>query len=100
MKFWVGEVNSTATCDHVTLQARLEEYPEFEYLRNILYQYMCGRQPLILVKVLSAIVKFTPEQVGLFVCLICITIGFLRQVDEIMRLEERKQSYLPALGLS
>ena len=48
---------------HVTLQARLEEYPEFEYLRNILYQYMCGRQPLILVKVLSAIVKFTPEQV-------------------------------------
>ena len=47
-----------------SLQARLEEYPEFEYLRNILYQYMCGRQPLILVKVLSAIVKFTPEQVG------------------------------------
>ena len=45
------------------LQARLEEYPEFEYLRNILFQYMCGRQPLILVKVLSAIVKFTPEQV-------------------------------------
>ena len=45
------------------MQARLEEYPEFEYLRNILYQYMCGRQPLILVKVLSAIVKFTPEQV-------------------------------------
>ena len=44
-------------------QARLEEYPEFEYLRNILFQYMCGRQPLILVKVLSAIVKFTPEQV-------------------------------------
>jgi len=63
--------------------ARLEEYPEFEYLRNILFQYMCGRQPLILVKVLSAIVKFTPEQ-----------------VEEIMRLEERKQSYLPALGLS
>merc|ERR1712038_1904370 len=29
-------------------QARLEEYPEFEYLRNILFQYMCGRQPLIL----------------------------------------------------
>merc|ERR1712013_815075 len=33
---------------------------------------MCGRQPLILVKVLSAIVKFTPEQ-----------------VEEIIRLEEK-----------
>ena len=59
---------------------------------------MCGRQPLILVKVLSAIVKFTPEQV---------TFGFQNlvgtiflQVEEIIRLEERKQSYLPALGLS
>ena len=61
---------------------------------------MCGRQPLILVKVLSAIVKFTPEQVGICFLLIYIAIGFLRQVDEIMRLEERKQSYLPALGLS
>ena len=84
----------------MTLQARLEEYPEFEYLRNILYQYMCGRQPLILVKVLSAIVKFTPEQVGISVLLIYWTISFLPKVDEIMRLEERKQSYLPALGLS
>ena len=59
-----------------SLQARLEEYPEFEYLRNILFQYMCGRQPLILVKVLSAIVKFTPEQVGISILLICITTDF------------------------
>ena len=29
----------------------LEDNPEFEYLRNILYEYMLGRQPLILAKV-------------------------------------------------
>jgi hypothetical protein len=29
----------------------LEDNPEFEYLRNILYEYMLGRQPMILVKV-------------------------------------------------
>ena len=28
----------------------LEDNPEWEYLRNILYEYMCGRQPLILAK--------------------------------------------------
>jgi len=61
----------------------LEDYPEFEYLRNILYEYMMGRQPLILVKVLSAIVKFSPDQ-----------------VNAIVKAEERKQSYLSALGLS
>merc|ERR1719350_2540434 len=61
----------------------LEDYPEFEYLRNILYEYMMGRQPLILVKVLSAIVKFSPDQ-----------------VNAILKTEEKKQSYLAALGLS
>ena len=30
--------------------AALEDNPEWEYLRNILYEYMCGRQPLILAK--------------------------------------------------
>merc|ERR1712034_232118 len=61
----------------------LEDYPEFEYLRNILYEYMMGRQPLILVKVLSAIVKFSPDQ-----------------VNAIVKAEEKKQSYLASLGLS
>eukprot|EP00092_Neocalanus_flemingeri_P054245 GFUD01063881.1.p1 GENE.GFUD01063881.1~~GFUD01063881.1.p1 ORF type:complete len:1583 (+),score=606.32 GFUD01063881.1:211-4959(+) len=61
----------------------LEDYPEFEYLRNILYEYMMGRQPLILVKVLGAIVKFSPDQ-----------------VSAIVKAEERKQSYLASLGLS
>jgi len=61
----------------------LEDYPEFEYLRNILYEYMMGRQPLILVKVLSAIVKFSPDQ-----------------VSAIVKAEEKKQSYLATLGIS
>jgi len=61
----------------------LEDYPEFEYLRNILYEYMMGRQPMILVKVLSAIVKFSPDQ-----------------VSAIVKAEEKKQSYLASLGLS
>ena len=29
----------------------IEDNPEFEYLKNILYEYMMGQQPLILVKV-------------------------------------------------
>jgi hypothetical protein len=34
----------------------LEDNPEFEYLRNILYEYMLGRQPMILVKVGSMLI--------------------------------------------
>merc|ERR1719300_409243 len=65
------------------LPISLEDYPEFEYLRNILYEYMMGRQPMILVKVLAAIVKFSPDQ-----------------VSSIVKAEERKQSYLASLGFS
>merc|ERR1719309_1620657 len=43
-------------------QLSIEESPEFEYMRNILYEYMMGRQPLVLAKVLSTIVKFTDDQ--------------------------------------
>jgi len=63
-------------------QERVEDSPEFEYLRNILYEYMMGHQPLILVKVLAAIVKFSPEQ-----------------ASAILKAEEKKQSYLANLGL-
>lgn len=61
----------------------LEDSPEFEYMKNILYQYMLGQQPLILSKVLSTIAKFSDEQ-----------------VNEITKHETRKQSYLKTLGLS
>jgi len=40
----------------------LEEATELEYLRNILFEYMMGRQPTTLAKVVAAVVKFTPEQ--------------------------------------
>ena len=35
----------------VNTEQSLEDNPEFEYLRNILYEYMCGKQPIILAKV-------------------------------------------------
>ncbi|KAL1464688.1 hypothetical protein WDU94_004312 [Cyamophila willieti] len=34
---------------------------ELEYLRNVLYEYMMGKEPLVLARVLAAIVKFDPE---------------------------------------
>lgn len=40
----------------------LENDTEHEYLRNILYEYMMGKEQLVLAKVLSAIVKFNEEQ--------------------------------------
>ena len=41
----------------------LEEATEFEYLKNILYQYMMGKEQLTLAKVLTTVVKFNPDQV-------------------------------------
>ncbi|RZF47178.1 hypothetical protein LSTR_LSTR004887 [Laodelphax striatellus] len=40
----------------------IEDCTEMEYLRNILFEYMMGKEPVIMAKVLSAIVKFDPEQ--------------------------------------
>ncbi|TRY78268.1 hypothetical protein TCAL_10647, partial [Tigriopus californicus] len=40
----------------------LEEATEFEYLKNILYQYMLGKESLTLAKVLATVVKFDAEQ--------------------------------------
>lgn len=40
----------------------LDEAAEFEYLRNILYQYMLGKETQTLAKVLCAVVKFNDEQ--------------------------------------
>ncbi|KAJ4439450.1 hypothetical protein ANN_07574 [Periplaneta americana] len=35
---------------------------ELEYLRNILYEYMMGREPVVLARVIAAVVKFDSEQ--------------------------------------
>jgi len=84
--FGVPTVNNTphpASSNNVKSGQSIEDNPEWEYLRNILYEYMCGRQPLILAKVLSAIVRFTPDQ-----------------VNAVLKAEEKKQSYLSSIGLS
>lgn len=40
----------------------LEGSTEIEYLRNILFEYMMGRETLVLTRVISAVVKFDQEQ--------------------------------------
>ena len=61
----------------------LEEATEYEYLKNILYQYMLGKESTTLAKVLATVVKFSPEQ-----------------VENIVTHEEKKASVLGTLGLS
>ena len=61
----------------------LEEATEYEYLKNILYQYMLGKESLTLAKVLSTVVKFSPEQMA-----------------NIVTHEEKKASVLGTLGIS
>ena len=69
------------TSNHCNHNHSLEEATEYEYLKNILYQYMMGRESTTLSKVLSAVVKFSPEQ-----------------QKEIGIREEHKQSFLTSLG--
>ncbi|XP_054267891.1 putative leucine-rich repeat-containing protein DDB_G0290503 isoform X1 [Macrosteles quadrilineatus] len=40
----------------------VQDCTEMEYLRNILYEYMMGKEPLVLAKVLCALVKFDENQ--------------------------------------
>ncbi|XP_037089186.1 GRIP1-associated protein 1-like isoform X4 [Pollicipes pollicipes] len=62
--------DSAATLDAVT---------EVEYLRNILYEYMMGREPLTLAKVITAVLKFNSEQTA-----------------KVLEKEEQRQSLLPS----
>ena len=57
-------VSETNHVNHGSLMPSyaLEEATEFEYLKNILYQYMMGKQTLTLAKVLTTVVKFSPEE--------------------------------------
>ncbi|KAL3318695.1 hypothetical protein Ciccas_002648 [Cichlidogyrus casuarinus] len=41
----------------------LHEAMEFEYLKNILSQYMCGKETSVLARVVCTIMKFSQEQV-------------------------------------
>lgn len=40
----------------------LEDSTEIEYLRNILFEYMMGRETMVLARVIAAVVKFDQEQ--------------------------------------
>lgn len=40
----------------------LDDSTEIEYLRNILYEYMMGRETLVLARVIAAVVKFDQDQ--------------------------------------
>lgn len=40
----------------------LEDSTEIEYLRNILFEYMMGKETLVLAKVIAAVVKFDQDQ--------------------------------------
>lgn len=44
------------------LNVHIPEATEFEYLRNILFEYMMGREPVTLTKVISAVLRFNQDQ--------------------------------------
>ncbi|PNF25338.1 hypothetical protein B7P43_G10936 [Cryptotermes secundus] len=55
---------------------------ELEYLRNILYEYMMGKEPIVLARVIAAVLKFDTEQ-----------------TSRILQKEEQKQTLLGQLGI-
>jgi len=61
---------------------KLEDASEFPYLKNVLYQYMLGKESETLVRVLATVAKFTPEE-----------------LNEVIRHEEKKHSLLSSLGI-
>ncbi len=76
----VNHHENTAVCNH---SHTLEEAAEFEYLKNVLFQYMMGKESTTLARVLGTVVKFTPQE-----------------LQEVIKHEERKQSVLSSLGIS
>ncbi|KAK0166461.1 hypothetical protein PV328_004881 [Microctonus aethiopoides] len=61
----------------------LDDSTEIEYLRNILYEYMMGRETLVLARVIAAVVKFDQDQ-----------------THKILKKEEDKLTLLGSLGLT
>ncbi|XP_072379035.1 uncharacterized protein [Diabrotica undecimpunctata] len=62
--------------------AELSTSTEVEYLKNVLYNYMLGKESLVLARVIAAVCKFDPHQTEL-----------------IMQKEQQKQTLLGHLGL-
>ncbi|XP_076167999.1 uncharacterized protein LOC143147042 isoform X2 [Ptiloglossa arizonensis] len=61
----------------------LEDLTEIEYLKNILFEYMMGRETMVLARVIAAVVKFDQEQ-----------------TSKILKKEEDKMTLLGSLGLT
>ncbi|XP_011494579.1 PREDICTED: golgin subfamily A member 4 [Ceratosolen solmsi marchali] len=64
-------------------QESVEDSTEIEYLKNILYKYMMGKETMVLAKVIAAVVKFDQDQ-----------------TSKILKKEEDKLSLLGSLGLT
>lgn len=54
----IAELRKLVRLRHDTL----EDSTEIEYLRNILFEYMMGRETMVLARVIAAVVKFDQEQ--------------------------------------
>ncbi|XP_026825323.1 golgin subfamily A member 4 isoform X2 [Ooceraea biroi] len=64
-------------------QDTLEDSTEIEYLRNILFEYMMGRETMVLARVIAAVVKFDQDQ-----------------TTKILKKEEDKLTLFGSLGLA
>lgn len=62
----LSDSSGSSSCQSSTENETKSSSPqplEYEYLRNILYNYMMGKQRRQMAKVLTALVHFTPSQV-------------------------------------
>ncbi|XP_018365945.1 PREDICTED: golgin subfamily A member 4-like isoform X2 [Trachymyrmex cornetzi] len=75
----LAELRKLVSLRHDTL----EDSTEIEYLRNILFEYMMGRETMVLARVIAAVVKFDQEQ-----------------TTKILKKEEDKLTLFGSLGLS
>lgn len=75
----IAELRKLVKLRHDTL----EDSTEIEYLRNILFEYMMGRETVVLARVIAAVVKFDQEQ-----------------TTKILKKEEDKLTLFGSLGLS
>ena len=74
---------ATLTVTSTTNQSySIEDANEYEYLKNVLYQYMLGKEPITLARVLATVVKFSPDE-----------------INEVLKHEEKKHSIFSSLGL-
>ncbi|XP_034250435.1 golgin subfamily A member 4-like isoform X2 [Thrips palmi] len=77
-------LNHGSSSNHVSSRSdNLEDATELEYLRNILYEYMMGKEPMILARVIAAVVKFDSDQ-----------------TSKVLQKEQQRLSLLGHLGIS